>query len=232
MSNQDPDKLGRIQVKFVGYQNQPQVWLRMMMPYASKDAGYVFYPEVDDEVVVLRGAGDSIDGMLIIGAMYNGGNVPTYDCADGNNITKRIQSRNGNKITLSDEDDKESIELLTKAGQSVLMTDDSGTTGFAIENSDGTIDLSMDKSGLSLTVANGQPMSITVQGDTTVDCKGNISVKSALETTIEASTNIVCKGSVNANFEAGVTATVNGDAAVNIESSGIVTIKGSLVKIN
>lgn len=232
LDTKDPDALGRVQVKFEGYQNQPEVWLRMLMPYASNEAGFVFYPEVDDEVAVLRGAGDSIDGMLILGALYNGGNVPTYTNDDGDNITKRIQTRSGNNITISDEESKESITLLTKAGQSVVMTDEASINGFEIKNADGTVTLKMDKSGVQLDVVNGQPLTINVQGDSSLDCKGNVTVTSAMDTTVEATSNVNIKGNVNAVFEAGVNADVKGNAAVNVKSSGIVTIQGSLVKIN
>lgn len=230
-STQDPENLGRVQVQLQGYEGTVLVWLRMLAPYASSSAGFVFLPEVDDEVLVLRGADDVVDAMYILGALYNGKNVPTYTNPDGENNTKTIRTRAGVDISISDEAGKESITIKTPAGTLLALQDASDKKGLAFGNSDSTVSLAMDTNGVSLTVANGKPTSVSSQGDVSVDGKANVEVKAAMQVTVQAGTNLVCKGSVNANLEAGAQLVVKGGAQVSVEAP-LVKIQGGLVQIN
>jgi uncharacterized protein involved in type VI secretion and phage assembly len=112
----DPLDLGRVQVKLRGFLADvvmTDVWLRMVQLYASKEFGVTFLPEVGDEVVVLRTVGDTVEAMLIIGAVHNGAAKPKNPDKDGKNNTKEIRTRTGNAITFSDEAGKEGITLTT-----------------------------------------------------------------------------------------------------------------------
>lgn len=231
VSTKDPDGLGRVQVQLQGYNSTVQVWLRMTMPYASTVAGFVFLPEVDDEVLVLRGTGDNLDGMFIIGALYNGARTPVYTNADGENITKQIQTRSGNHVVFTDKDGEEAIEIKTKAGNIITMTDKSGTNGFAINNADGTIKIKRDMNGADITVANGKNATVTVQGDTTVNGTGNVTIKGGMNVNVEAGINLTCKGAANASLEAGAQLAVKGGAQVSVEAP-MIKIAGGLVQIN
>ena len=231
LSTKDPDGLGRVQVQLMAYNSTVSVWLRMTMPYASAAAGFVFLPEVDDEVLVLRGAGDNVDGMFVIGALYNGAHTPVYTNPDGENITKQIQTRAGNHVVFTDKDGEEAIEIKTKAGNIITMTDKVGTNGFAINNADGTIQIKLDTNGADVTVANGKNATVTVQGDTTVNGTGNVTVKSGMNVNVEAGINLTCKGAANATLEAGAQLTVKGGAQVSVEAP-MVKVEGGLVTIN
>jgi len=227
----DPDKLGRVKVKLIAYDKPIEVWLRILWPYASKKAGFVFLPEKDDEVLILRGAGDDIDGMFIVGALYNGIHVPEFVNPDGKNDTKLIKTRSGNKIEITDKSSEESILLETKKGQQILMTDKSAVTGFEIKNSDGTITLKMDKNGVDLNVAKGKDLKITVAGDTKinvtgdvkVDGKKNVEVKAGMGVKVQAGTNVEVKGTAAVKVTA---------PQVEVSGSAMVTVKGAMVKIN
>jgi len=101
----DPLGLGRVAVKLKGFPADvtlTDIWLRMVMPAANNLTGIVWLPEVGDEVAVLRAGGDTLEGMLILGAVYNGTNLPIYKNADGDNITKEFRTKAGNAITFTD----------------------------------------------------------------------------------------------------------------------------------
>ncbi|HNS64659.1 MAG TPA: phage baseplate assembly protein V, partial [Anaerolineaceae bacterium] len=51
IDNKDPEKLGRIKVRFI-WDQQPTTWLRVVTPHAGPDRGNYFIPEVDDQVLV------------------------------------------------------------------------------------------------------------------------------------------------------------------------------------
>ncbi len=230
-STKDPDGLGRVQVQLMAYNATVQVWLRMTMPYASATAGFVFLPEVDDEVLVLRGAGDNVDGMFVIGALYNGSHTPVYTNADGANITKQIQTRSGNHVVFTDKDGEEAIEIKTKAGNIITLTDKAGINGLEMKNADGTIDVKLDTNGADITVSNGKNATITVQGDTTLNGTGNVTIKSGININVEAGANLTCKGAANATLEAGAQLSVKGGAQVSVEAP-MVKVEGGLVTIN
>ena len=68
-STKDPKKLGRVQVELKNLDKAVEMpWIRLLQPMAGKDHGYVWLPEVGDVVAVLRGAGDRVNSMLIIGS--------------------------------------------------------------------------------------------------------------------------------------------------------------------
>lgn len=230
--NKDPEGYGRIKVKLLGYLTGVEVWLRMLNPYGSSAAGSVFLPEVDDEVLVLRGAEDRLEGMYILGALYNATRKPVYDNADGANITKQIKTKAGNLFAFSDKAGEEGITLQSKAGSKIVINDKSDTNGFTIANADGTISIVLDKTGASITVAKGQPATITVAGDATISADGKVTVKSGGDASVTAGGNLTVKGTANATLEAGAQLTVKGGAKIGIEAP-MVEIKGAtMVKIN
>ena len=48
----DPDGWYRIEVTLPTFENSPSIWARLMLPYASTNAGFFFYPEKGDEAAV------------------------------------------------------------------------------------------------------------------------------------------------------------------------------------
>ena len=73
MSTKDPMKLGRVQVKLNSLDKAVEMpWIRMIQAQASsKSKGIVILPEEKDIVAVLRGAGDHLGSMLILGGVYD-----------------------------------------------------------------------------------------------------------------------------------------------------------------
>lgn len=138
-STKDPLGLGRVQVVLKGFSADPEpIWLRMLNPMASNKTGFFFLPEADDEVIVLRGAGDVVEGMMILGSVYNGKNKPKTPDADGKNAVKEIRTKAGNAITISDKAGDESITLTTKSGMlKIVMSDKEKSV--TIEGSDKVI---------------------------------------------------------------------------------------------
>ena len=58
MENNDPQKMGRIKIQHFWQEDGPTYWARMMTPHAGADRGFMFMPEVGDEVVVAFEDGD------------------------------------------------------------------------------------------------------------------------------------------------------------------------------
>jgi uncharacterized protein involved in type VI secretion and phage assembly len=174
VDTKDPKNLGRVQVKLKGFPADltlTDVWLRMLSPYAGNQVGVNFLPEVDDEVAVLRAADDSLDGMLILGALYNGTNLPLYSNSDGDNITKEIRTKAGNAITITDKSGEEAVVVTTAGAKITLSMSNKSNGSVTIEGADKVLV----KGTTSVTV---QASEIALKGDSKVEISaGSASVK-------------------------------------------------------
>jgi uncharacterized protein involved in type VI secretion and phage assembly len=133
--NKDPQKLGRVKVKFPILSEQDTTyWAPIIMLGAGKNRGWFFIPEVDDEVLCLFEHGD-LDRPLVVGALWNGKDKPA-DKNPGGNPRRVIKSRAGSRIVFDDENGKLIIEDGAKKGR---ITFEAGSNKIVIEALDGDV---------------------------------------------------------------------------------------------
>ena len=77
----DPDKYGRVKVKFHWGDNLESWWIRVAMPWAHNQMGFQFFPRTNSEVVIEFLDGDP-ERPIITGAVYNGKNTVIYTLPD------------------------------------------------------------------------------------------------------------------------------------------------------
>ena len=146
-AHNDPKNMGRIQVQFFWQEDGSTHWARATSPHAGPDRGFMFMPEVGDEVAVAFEDGDP-ERPVILGSLWNGvQQAPRFDFY-GNDIApnnvKRILTKAGNRLQIVDEPGNETIVLATPNHSSITLSETlQGTkrTNIAIE-SDGDITLS------------------------------------------------------------------------------------------
>ena len=122
-ANQDPDKLGRIQVKLPAQnpssREVPTEWARVCSPYASKDSGLWMLPEVGDEVMVVF-EGGRVSEPIIIGSLHGPKNQPPKSDksgdlnSDGQNQLRFLKTKGGNLLAFDDA--KNAIHLKESSG--------------------------------------------------------------------------------------------------------------------
>ncbi len=103
--NADPAGQGRVQVQ-MQWQSEDNTtpWIRVMTPDAgssgvvSKNRGYVFIPEVGDQVMVGFENGNP-DAPFVMGSLFHGSNGAG---GGADNVTKSISTRSGHTIELDD----------------------------------------------------------------------------------------------------------------------------------
>jgi uncharacterized protein involved in type VI secretion and phage assembly len=151
--NKDPDKLGRVKVKFPVLSEQDAThWVPVLMQGAGKKRGWFFIPEVNDEVLVMFEQGD-LNSPIIIGAMWNGKDKPP-DTNPGSNPRRVIKSRAGSKVIFDDEKD----QLIIEDGKGVgRITFDAKSNKITIEAMQG--DVCLQASGDMKIVANQATLS-------------------------------------------------------------------------
>jgi len=133
--NKDPSKLGRVKVKIpVLSMNDTTWWAPLVMIGASKNRGWFFIPEVDDEVLILFEHGDA-DRTVVVGSLWNGKDKPP-DKNPGGNPRRVIKSRAGSKVTFDDDQMKVTLE---DGGGKAKITFDSNANKITIEAMTGDV---------------------------------------------------------------------------------------------
>jgi len=127
-------------------QDQGALFARVAAPYAGQDHGWVFWPEVGDEVV-LGFFSDDPRQAVILGSLYGPARKPPEaagDPADPN--TKRaIVSKSGTSILI--DDDKKALTLQTPGGNKVTVDDDA--KAITLEDQNGN-SVTLDSNGITL----------------------------------------------------------------------------------
>lgn len=179
-NNQDPDKMARVKVKFPWLSdNDESHWARIATPMAGKQRGIYFLPEVDDEVLVMFEHGD-VRFPYIIGALWNGKDLPPETNRDGKNNIRLIKSRSGHTITLNDEKGKETIEIIDKSGKNSLKFDTANN---------------------SITITAGKDIKLSApNGSIQLDAR-TIDIQSSNNTTITAGTAMNIKAKLTMNIK-------------------------------
>ncbi len=119
----DPERLGRIQVRFpwLGTSGDQDVraWATLLSPYADENQGLMTLPEVDSQVVVGFEAGDP-RRPYIVGAAWNGVETLPEDATAANNV-RVLKTRAESVLRFDDTDGAEVITLATKSGHELKL---------------------------------------------------------------------------------------------------------------
>lgn len=176
----DPEKLGRVKLKFPQYDDQPSDWARVASPMAGKDRGFFFRPEVGDEVLVALENGDPRRA-YVLGALWSKVDTPPEDDANAaENNWRTIRSREGQILRFDDTKGKEKIEILGKNEMQTIVID------FASSK----IEITCTKGDLSLSAPTG-----TLK----LDAK-TIEIKASADATVQANTTLTLKGTTAVNI--------------------------------
>lgn len=118
----DPEKIGRVRVKFPYLNDQLSDWARIAQPMAGKNRGSYFIPETEDEVLVAFECGDP-RRPYIVGSLWSTADLPPATDGDPQkNNWRFIRSRSGHILKFDDTDGAEKIEIVGKdGGQSIVI---------------------------------------------------------------------------------------------------------------
>lgn len=220
-STKDPKKLGRVQVELKDLDKAVEMpWIRLLQPHAGKDHGFVWLPEVGDMVAVLRGSGDRVGAMFIIGGIYDGKLTPHVHDKDGKNNFKQIKTRAGHLFIVSDEQNKELVSL--KTGKKALL----------MEFDDKNEKLTIKVKNLKM-IMDGKGKSILIDSDDKITIKAAKTIEILAPGTIVniKTKDVKIKADMGVKVEA-MQVEVKASTQVKIEGSAKVEIKGGMVNIN
>jgi uncharacterized protein involved in type VI secretion and phage assembly len=260
-NNNDPDKLGRVKVKFPTLtEDHESNWARVVGVGAGVNRGFDCLPEVNDEVLVAFEHGD-IHRPYVIGGVWNGTDAPptvVTDSVVGGKVRLRtFKTRVGHQLQFVEEDKgavKKGVYLNTIDGHNLRLDDSTKfaeleTTGghkFRADDDSKVISLTSTGDITVKTGTSGSTKDLTINAaNMTLTATTNITLKVGTNKIVISTSGIVVegtqvqiKGTASAKMEA-PSINVEGSAMntikgglVNVEASGIAIVKGSLVKIN
>jgi phage baseplate assembly protein V len=189
VDNVDPEKLGRVKVKFPTLPEAPEsTWARLAMPMAGRERGWMTIPEVDDEVLVSFVHGNH-DNAVVVGSLYNGVDTPPYANEDEENNLRVFQSRSGHRLTFDDTKGEERMELISHNEEIRVIWD-----------------------------AKAKTVSVYSGKDIIVEAKETISWK-CKDFIVDASSSVSMKAGTTFDVKAGSKATVDGGSSLVLTGS-------------
>ncbi|HEY3737411.1 MAG TPA: phage baseplate assembly protein V [Jatrophihabitans sp.] len=220
--NNDPNKkFGRVKVQFVALPGSPtpvSAWARVTTIGAGASRGFMWLPEVGDEVIVGFELGD-VRRPVVLGSVWNGSDMPlSTTLVDGSVKSRQLVSVAGHVIDFGEDttDTANHLKFVVKDGPTLRLGKDETT-------------LDTNSKPLTLTIGSTK-ITVDKDGNTTIDSAGTLSLKAKQDITIEGQ-NVNIKGKQNAVLEGTSQATVKG-AQAEVNGSAKTAIKGGMVQVN
>ena len=222
VSNEDPKKLGRVQVK-MNWQTGPMQtsWIRVLTPDAgtsdkvATNRGFVFIPEKGDQVMVAFRYDDP-NRPFVLGSLFHG---KSGTGGGSSNKTKSLTTRSGCTITLDDE--KGSFTIADPTGSTIIL------------NGDNTISIDA-KDKITIHSKELEILAdekIRIEADSEVEVLGKTSTfEGKSEAKIKSDTSIK-EEAATIDIKASATLKATG-ATVDVDGSAMTNIKGGLLNFN
>ena len=163
----DPDEEDRILVQIPIINNAEQgIWCRLASLDAGDLRGFVFRPEIGDEVIIGFINDDPNDAVVL--GMLHSSTKPAPISGSDDNHEKGLVTRSEMKVLF--DDDKKVIEISTPAGKIITLDEDQGNIVIADDNSN---TVTIDDSGITL----NSPKDINIKATGDVNIEGtNVSI--------------------------------------------------------
>jgi len=240
------DKYGRVQIRFLwqladdsSFDSKKYCWARVNQFWNGANFGGQFLPRVGTEVIVTFMGGNP-DYPVIMGCLYNGQCMPTFDlddtefksCSgiqthsmtDGNNA-------HGHRLCFQDKQDEEYVELHSQRDLHINSNND---TNIIVEHD------------LNMSVRNGDYAIEINEGSLKVNGKNNIDIVSLSKITLRVAESkivitpdeiqiiapqIAAEAEMQASLKACNTV-IKGSAELELSSVGLVKIQGEVISLN
>jgi len=164
----DPDKLGRLKVKYTLLPGKTEShWAPVATLMSGKERGAWFMPEVGDEVVVAFEHGKK-QCPYIVGFLWNGKQKPP----EVDPQKRLLKSVKGHAFLLDDTDDTQKVELKSKDGHTFTLDDKNKKTVIASAASQKHT-ISLDDDGKKIEIKSGSGLTVTLDDSaSTIEISG------------------------------------------------------------
>lgn len=189
--HEDPDGEHRVRVRLPIIDNENDgVWARLVSKDAGEERGWVFFPEIGDEVIVGFLNDDPRDP-VILGSLFSSAKPVPITAREENN-EKGLITRSGMAFVF--DDDKVSVTTETPNGNKIILSEDNGSIVIEDEN--------------------GNTLEMTSEG-ITMSSPGNVNISATGDVTIEgANITVSAQAQFKAEGSAGAEMSTSGQAVV------------------
>lgn len=210
VDNIDPEAMGRVRIRYRWQADDATAWARVSTPHGGNGRGILFCHEIGDEVLVDFIGGDP-EQPVVIGALWNGKDVPITNADQ--NTAKRIVTTSGNTIQMLDDPGKETMELHTPEGKTLVqLTNKDGHPVITIYSEgdiafEGKEEIRLKAKSVVFDV--DTDIAVKAGGDVSVDATANVTMKAGMDAAL-AGLNAAIKGSMNVESVAGALNQISG----------------------
>lgn len=201
-SLEDPEKIGRVKVRYAVLGEVVSNWARLVLLMGGPGRGTLFRPEKDDEVLLALEMG-SPHRPYVLGALWNKKDPPPDMGAEPvDNNWRVIRSRSGHILRFNDKGGEETIELIDKDDKrrlkfdvkkkSILIKAEDTGDKIEVHTPDGSVEIEA-KKGINIVCTNG---------DVHVESKTGTASVTAVDIKLSAEASV--------KIDAGTTVEVNG----------------------
>ena len=212
--NADPENLGRVQVQFAWQKsrNKTTNWIRVRSLDAgssetvSKNRGFVFVPEIGDQVMVDFELGDPCRP-YVSGSMFHKNN------GEGGNADNHIKT------------------IVTRSGHTLEFNDDeNGQWGITIKDRNGCA-LHLDTKGKNIEITAPETMSFTAK-NVSINAQENVQIaaKQNVDITAESDINLAAKGNLTEQADGDMSVAAKGN--INAEAKTDVNLSGQNARVD
>lgn len=237
----DPAGELRVQVSLphLADSSQGLLWARSLSPDAGAKRGFVFRPEVGDEVVI-GFLNDDPRHPVILGALFGSQNKPPKPVAapDQKNNLRAIVSRAGTRIVFDDElpalriettgsgnaDGDSRNRIIINEKEKTITIEDQHKNRVLLSDKGVTINADKD-------IALTSKASVLIKGEKGVQIEGNKITLKGQQLALAGQSQVGVKGA-KVELTADAALNLKGGAQATLASDAMLEIKGSLVKIN
>jgi len=200
--NKDPDKLGRVKVRYPRLNDEVESgWARIAREAAGKERGTVALPHVNDEVAIGFEHGD-VRRPVVLGALFNGVDTPGADLVkDTSSVAARYPR---------DLDVKTQKKVLLDAGEDISVKSEKGKIEVAAS---ADMKLSSQQGTITIEATAGQ-IKATGKSGVEISASGPLKITSTAPVTVESNAALQLKGSV-----------------VQVQASGVLQLSGATVML-
>lgn len=227
--NYDEEHKGMVKVEYIMGEKDKKTsdWVRVMTPYGGSGYGNYWLPEIDTEVIVgfIHG---NLNIPVVLGCLWNNTDQQPENTVDEKNTIKTIMTKAGNKITFSEEEEKEKITIETPKSLQVLLDDENEL--ITLQDKDGNNSIVLDCSGGNITVTAATALSFKIGSKEVWKADSDSVTTTAGTVKLDASNTLTLKG--GSATLSGTSVKVKSDGQLGLQGSGMTQIKGSTVKIN
>lgn len=163
VENNDKKFPGMVRVQVPTRDNKRNIlqWMKVVNFMGGKNWGIYCIPEVDDEVLIAFENGN-INRAYVIGSIFKNDSQLLSDSYTDENYKKVFFTKGKNKISINDENDKQSISIETNKGHAIYLDDDKNLISLTDKKNKNSMKIDTDKG--VITVDSESKLIINVNG--------------------------------------------------------------------